>query len=337
MKHKLLNTFSGLLIFITAISSFASEVNVYSYREPQLIAPIFDAFSKKTGIKVNSVFAKKGMLERLRNEGRNSPADLIFTVDIGRLTDFKNAGLIQAVESNELKANIPENFRDPDDMWFGLTSRARILVVSKDRVQGNEISSYEDLIRKDWKGRVCARQGKHPYMVALTASVIANKGYISAKDWLLGLKQNLARRPQGNDRAQVKAIYSGLCDVAIINHYYMVRMLKDSEQKNWANAVRIVFPNQSDRGTHMNVSGVALAKFAPNPKAAIALMDFLSSPEGQRLYAQRNGEYPVNPLVKASDMVAQWGDFKQDTLDLAKIAEFREDAVKLADEISFND
>ncbi len=336
---KCLNIISIIAILSCLISqtAFTKEVNVYSYRKPQLIKPMFDMFTKKTGITVNTVYAQKGMLERLKNEGNNSPADLIFTVDIGRITNFKKAGLVQAIHSEALNANIPSNFRDPDGFWFGLTSRARVIVVSSERIKEGEISSYEELAQSKWKGRVCTRQGKHPYMAALTASVIAAHGSDQAKIWLTGLKNNLARRPQGNDRAQVKAIFSGICDIALINHYYLVRMLVDPEQKEPAESVRIVFPNQEDRGTHMNVSGVSMAKFSPNSKEALKLMEFLASPEGQRLYAEKNGEYPVNADVSPNPLVKSWGKFKHDTLGLERIGNLRESGVRLADEVGYND
>ena len=319
----------------------AAEVNVYSYRQPQLIEPIFDVFTQETGVAVNAVYAKTGMLERLRSEGRNSPADLVFTVDIGRLTDTVNAGLTQAVQSSALTKNIPESFRDPDGHWFGLTSRARIIATSIDRVEPGEISTYEELADPKWKGRICTRSGKHSYMVALTASVIVAHGMDGAKNWLQGVKDNLVRKPQGNDRAQVKAIHSGLCDVAVINHYYIAKMLADPEQALWAESVRVVFPNQEGRGTHMNVSGVALTKHSPNKEDAIKLMEFLSSAKGQALYAEKNGEYPVsndngrivgfhNPLL------ASWGPFVQDVALLVKIANNRAAAIRMADQVGYD-
>ena len=252
----------GLVLAAPFAVAATDEVNVYSYRKPQLIDPLFEAFTQQTGIKVNSVFAKKGLLERLKSEGRNSPADLVFTTDIGRLTDIQRAGLTQSVDSPTLRAAVPANYREPQGHWFGLTARARIIVVSKDRVTLGEIEDYEDLTDPLWQGRVCTRSAKHPYMAALTASMIVAHGDAHAKQWLDGLRSNLARRPQGNDRAQVKAIYHGLCDVALINHYYMAKMLADPKQKSWAESVRVTFPNQSGRGTHMNVSGVALTKHA---------------------------------------------------------------------------
>jgi iron(III) transport system substrate-binding protein len=319
----------------------AAEVNVYSYRQPQLIKPMFDVFTQQTGIAVNAVYAKTGMLERLRSEGRNTPADLVFTVDIGRLTDAVNAGLTQSVESSELSKNIPESFRDPDGHWFGLTSRARIIATSMDRVNLGEIATYEELADPKWKGRICTRSGKHPYMVALTASVIVAHGMDGAKKWLQGVKHNLVRKPQGNDRAQVKAIHSGLCDVAIINHYYMAKMLADPEQAPWAESVRVVFPNQEGRGTHMNVSGVALTKHSPNKEDAIKLMEFLSSAKGQVLYAEKNGEYPVsNDIGKTAGfhnpLLVSWGPFIQDVALLVDIANNRAAAIRMADQVGYD-
>jgi len=319
----------------------AAEVNVYSYRQPQLIRPIFDVFTQETGIAVNAVYAKTGMLERLRSEGRNSPADLVFTVDIGRLTDTVKVGLTQAVQSSVLTKNIPESFRDPDGHWFGLTSRARIIATSIDRVNPGEISTYEELAHPTWKGRICTRSGKHPYMVALTASVIVAHGMVGAKNWLQGVKDNLARKPQGNDRAQVKAIHSGLCDVAVINHYYMAKMLADPEQVLWAESVRVVFPNQEGRGTHMNVSGVALTKHSPNKEDAIKLMEFLSSAEGQALYAEKNGEYPVSNDIGTTvgfynPLLASWGPFVQDVALLVDIANNRAAAIRMADQVGYD-
>ena len=326
-----------------SVSSFAKagEVNVYSYRQPQLIQPMFDVFTKDTGITVNAVYAKKGMLERLQAEGANSPADLVFTVDIGRLSDTVNAGLTQAVESSALSQNIPAEYRDPGGHWFGLTSRARIIVTSKERVQAGEILTYEELVDPKWKGRICTRSGKHPYMVALTASVIVAHGMDGAKGWLQGLKDNLARKPQGNDRAQVKAIHSGECDVAVINHYYWAKMLADPEQVPWAESGRVVFPNQDGRGTHMNISGVALTKHAPNAENAIKLMEFLSSGKGQAMYAEMNGEYPISEEIGKTvgfynELLASWGPFSKDVALLADIAANRAAAIRLADQVGYD-
>ena len=339
MFKKLLVIWLGSIIALTGTVSVsqAGEVNVYSYRKPQLIDPMFAEFTKQTGIKVNSVYAKKGMLEKLQSEGRNSPADLVFTVDIGRLSDIQKAGLTQSVNRSRFVAAIPDNYMEPNGHWFGLTTRARIIVASKERVDPNAISNYEDLVDPQWKGRICTRSGKHPYMVALTASMIAHHGLDNAGTWLAGLKNNLARKPQGNDRAQVKAIKEGVCDIAVINHYYMAKMLKDPEQVPWANAVNVIFPNQTDRGTHMNVSGVALTKHAPNKDNAIKLMEFLASKTGQEMYAQKNAEYPVKPGIAWSDLQDSWGGFKEASLSLSVVADNRATAIKLADEVGYND
>ncbi|HJP06794.1 MAG: iron ABC transporter substrate-binding protein [Acidiferrobacteraceae bacterium] len=321
---------------LTPLLASADEVNVYSYRKPKLIDPMFAEFTKQTGIKVNSVFAKKGMIERLQSEGVNSPADLVFTVDIGRLSDIKNAGLTQSISSKRFSNDIPDHYRDPKGHWFGLTTRARIIVASTERVKPGEIMSYEDLADPKWKGRICTRSGKHPYMVALTASMIAHHGEAGAKTWLAGLKNNLARKPQGNDRAQVKAIKEGECDVAVINHYYMAKMLKDPEQVPWAQSVNVIFPNQSGRGTHMNVSGMALTKHAPNKADAIKLMEFLASDQGQKMYVKKNGEYPVKAGIPWNDLQKSWGKFKEDNLSLAVIADNRATAIRMADQVGYN-
>lgn len=327
---------AAVFALISFSASAAEEVNVYSYRQPFLIKPMFDAFTRETGIKVNTVFAKKGLVERLKNEGRNSPADLVFTVDIGRLDAVLSAGLTQAVVNSTIEDRIPAEFRDPAGHWFGLTSRARIIVTAKDRVGENEISSYEDLASPGMKGRVCTRSGKHGYMVALIASVIANSGEDAARSWLGGVKENLARKPQGNDRAQVKAIKEGECDVAVINSYYMGNMMTDEEQAPWADAVRVVFPNQADRGTHMNISGMSLTASAPNKDSAIKLMEYLAGDKAQRMYAEQNHEYPANPKVSWSALVESWGSFKQDSMSLSEIAKHRKTAAKMVDEIDYD-
>lgn len=327
----------ALMVLLLSVSmALAAEVNVYSYRQPFLIKPLFEAFSKETGIKVNTVYARQGLVERLKNEGANSPADLIFTVDIGRLTDAVNGGVTAAADSAVLYANIPSQYRAANGHWFGLTTRARVIVASKDRVKKGEITSYEELADPKWKGRICTRSGKHPYMVALTASMIAHHGKAEAKAWLAGLKSNLARKPQGNDRAQAKAIKEGQCDLALMNHYYMAQMLRDEEQSAWADAVYLIFPNQKDRGTHLNVSGMALTKSAPNKANAIKLMEFLSGDLAQRMYAEENSEYPIKQGVPWSGLLESWGSFKADSVALEQVAMYRADAIKMADEVDYD-
>ena len=318
---------------IAAASAQATDVNVYSYRQPFLVKPLFKAFMDRTGIKVNVVFAKKGLIERLRTEGTASPADLIFTVDIGRLHDAVKAGVVESVKTDTLSANIPASLRDPDGNWYGLTTRTRLIYASRDRVPEGGIETYEQLVEPEWKGRICTRSGKHVYMIALIASMIAHHGEEQAEEWLAGLKANLARRPQGNDRAQVKAIHAGECDVSIGNHYYYHKMLDDPKQKAWAESVRVVFPNQAGRGAHVNISGASLVKGAPNRGNAIALLEFASGEEGQNIYARVNGEYPVKPGVAGPETLAA---FKADDLSLARVAELREEAGRMVDRVDYD-
>lgn len=336
MRFKVIVVGALVASFISASLAVTAEVNVYSYRQPFLIKPLFDAFTKDTGIKVNTVYAKKGLVERLQNEGANSPADLIFTVDIGRLTDAAKAEVTQAVNSDVVNANIPANYRAASGHWFGLTTRARVIAASKERVKEGEISTYEELADPKWKGRICTRSGKHPYMVALTASMIAHHGEAKAKEWLSGVKANLARKPQGNDRTQAKAIKEGQCDIAVMNHYYMAKMMRNEEQSAWADAIYLVFPNQKDRGTHLNVSGMALTKSAPNKDNAIKLMEFLSGDLAQRMYAEENSEYPIKDGVPWSGLLASWGKFKADTVALDEVAKYRSDAIKMADTVGYD-
>ncbi|RED49663.1 Fe(3+) ABC transporter substrate-binding protein [Aestuariispira insulae] len=336
MKKALSTIALAAAVTLTAGAANA-DVNVYSYRQPFLIQPMFDAFTKETGIKVNVVFAKKGLEERLKQEGANSPADLVFTVDIGRLNKVVEEELVQPVNSDILNANVPESLRDPEGKWFALTTRARIVYASKDRVKPGEIASYEDLADPKWKGRICTRPGNHGYNLALISSMIAHHGEEKTEEWLKGVKANLARKPQGNDRAQVKAIWQGECDLAIGNTYYMGKMLADEEQYAWASSVNMVFPNQADRGTHVNISGVALTKHAPNKQEAIQLMEFLTENLAQKMYAEQNYEYPVKPGVEWSGLLQSWGAFKADSLNLAEVAKNRAAASKLVDKVGFNE
>ena len=293
----------ALCALTLASTAVAQEVNVYSYREPALIQPLMDAFTAQTGVAVNVAFLNKGLIERLRAEGRRSPADLVFTVDISRLHGVKDAGLTQPVQNDALTNNIPAEFRDPDNHWFGLTTRARIIYASKDRVAPNEVTTYEDLADSKWKDRICTRSGTHSYMLALTAAYLHHHGEAETLDWLKAVKSNLARKPQGNDRAQVKAIWAGECDIALGNTYYMGQMLADPEQQDWANSVSVEFPIFEDAGTHVNVSGMALTKSAPNRDDAIRLMAFLASPKAQEIYAADNFEYPIAPGTEADPLV----------------------------------
>ena len=325
------------LSLITALPVVAQPVvNVYSYRQPELIKPLMDAFTAETGVQVNVAFLDKGLIERLKAEGRRSPADLVFTVDISRLAGVVNAGLAQPVNSDILRGNIPANFRDPGGEWFGLTTRARIIYASKTRVNPSDITTYKDLADPKWAGRICTRSGTHAYMVALTAAYLLHHGPDETTAWLQAVKSNLARRPQGNDRAQVKAIWAGECDISIGNTYYMGQMLSDPDQTAWANAVNVLFPAFENGGTHVNVSGMALAKHAPNRDHAIRLMEFLSGPQAQEIYAADNHEYPIAPSTTASDLVQSWGTFTPDTLNLMDVAAQRAAALALTQAVDYD-
>lgn len=321
---------------LTPAAASADEVNVYSYRQPELIQPLMDAFQDETGITINVAFLKQGVVERLEAEGKRSPADLIMTVDISRLAGVVEAGLTQTVDSDTLDANIPAEYRDPGDQWFGLTSRARIVYASKDRVADGEVTTYEDLADPKWKGRICTRSGTHSYTLGLVSAHLTHHDAASTKAWLEGVKANLARKPQGNDRAQVKAIWAGECDISIGNTYYMGKMLADEEQKEWADSVNVIFPTFEGSGTHVNLSGMALAKHAPNKENAIKLMEFLSSPKAQEIYASQNYEYPIAPGTKADDIVTSWGEFTADGVNLMDVAGHRADALKLVQEVDFD-
>ncbi len=326
----------ALMLCATALPAFADEVNIYSHRQPELIQPLVDAFTAETGITVNVAFVESGMSERLVAEGKRSPADLVLTVDVARLIQVVEAGVTQAVDSEVLKANIPAGLRDPANQWFGLTTRARIVYASKDRVAPGEVTTYEDLADPKWKGRICTRSGTNDYNIALTAAVIAHHGEAGAKAWLEGLKANLARKPDGGDRDQVKAIAAGECDIAIGNTYYIGQMLADPEQRADAEAVRIEFPIFEGDGTHINISGVAMTAAAPNRAAALAFMEWLSGDKAQEIYASTNNEYPVKPGVARSAVVASWGEFTPDSKSLAEIARLRPEALKLTEEVNFD-
>ena len=328
-------TLTAVALCMTA-SSVAAEVNIYSQRQPELIAPITDAFTAATGIETNVVYLDKGLTERLEAEGDRSPADIIMTVDISRLSQAVEAGVTQAVDSEVLESAIPAEFRDPGKQWFGVTTRARIVYASKDRVGADEVTTYEDLADPKWEGRICTRSGTHPYNLALLSAVIHHHGYDAAKEWAEGVKANLARKPQGNDRAQVKAIWAGECDISLGNTYYMGKMLANEEQTEWANSVNIVYPSFAEGGTHMNVSGVAMTKAAPNADDAKAFMEFLASDEAQQVYAETNYEFPVKAGVARSELVQSWGEFDADKANLMDLAGLRADALKIMEEINFD-
>lgn len=327
----------ALAVTAMAVPTYADELNIYSYRQPELIQPLLDAFTDKTGIETNVAFVNKGLVERLRAEGSRSPADIILTVDISRLTDAKDAGVTQPVSSDVLNSTIPAALRDPEGHWFGLTTRARIVYASKDRVAEGEVTTYEDLADPKWAGRICTRSGTHVYTLGLLSAVIEHNGEEAAEAWLEAVKNNLAKDPEGNDRAQVKSIWAGECDISLGNTYYMGAMLNDAEQAEWANSVRIEFPTFADNNsTHVNVSGVAMTTSAPNRENAVKFMEFLASPTAQAIYASVVYEYPASPEASPSDLVAGWGEFTPDDTNLAAIAQNRAAALQMVERVDFD-
>ncbi|MUH72984.1 extracellular solute-binding protein [Psychrosphaera haliotis] len=326
-----------LFTSLTTTSAFSAEtVNIYSFRQPFLIEPILEQFTAETGIKTKVVFSKKGLIERLKREGKYSPADVVLTSNFNKLLQLKGEGLTQEIKSEQIDKNVPSQFRDEAGHWVALTKRARSLYVSKSSTLNTSTISYEDLSGEALSGKVCTRSGKHPYNLGLIASMIAHHGEAETETWLKGVKANLARKPQGNDRGQVKAIKEGLCEVSLGNSYYYGKMLTDENQKPWADAVNLVFPNQDNRGTHINVSGAVLTKYAPNKANAETLIAYLVGKSAQEQYASVNMEYPVNPSVKPSEMVLSWGEFKEDNISLTEVAKYREQALQLVDKVKFD-
>jgi iron(III) transport system substrate-binding protein len=338
-NNKLISRLIIILLPITSmlfshIATANEEVNVYSYRQAFLVKPLFDQFTEQTGIKVNVVFAKKGMAERLAREGQYSPADVLLTTDISRLVELHSKNLLQVNNDPVLLKSVPSQFQSSDHTWYGLTSRVRNIYSSK-RLGPIDIS-YEDLADDKYKGRICSRSAKHVYNIALVSSMIAEHGEADTLAWLKKVKSNLARKPQGSDRGQVQAIHQNLCDISLGNNYYFGKMLSDEKQKVWAEGVNINFPNQKNRGAHINISGMAMAKYAPHAKNARALMAYLVSKPAQQLYAETNMEYPVRSDVLPSTLVSSWGNFKADDLSLETIAKNSSLALQLIDKAQFD-
>lgn len=327
---------SAALLAATSFAALADEVNIYSSRQPALIDPILAAFTAQTGIDVNVVFLKSGMIERLVSEGDRSPADLVLTTDIANLNAVVEAGVTQAIVSDTINANIPATYRDPAGHWFGLTARARVLYASNDRVAAGEITTYEELADEAWRGRICVRSGTHNYNIALTAAYLTHHGEAETVAWLEGVKANLARTPQGNDRAQVKAVWAGECDIAIGNTYYMGAMLADPEQVPWAASVNLLFPTIGGNGTHINLSGMAMTAAAPNHDAALQLMEYLTGDAAQEIYAELNYEYPLLEGASPSALVAGWGELSPDTTPMMDIARLRGAALRLIESVDFD-
>jgi iron(III) transport system substrate-binding protein len=334
LRHALLG---GVFALASGAGAMAAELNIYTTREPGLIQPLLDAFTTSSGIKVNTVFLKDGLAERVASEGESSPADVLMTVDVGNLADLADKGLTQPVESDALKAAVPENLRDPANNWFALSMRARVLYAAKDL----DLSSfnYENLADPKWKGKVCIRSGQHPYNTALFADYIAHHGAEAAEAWLAGVKENLARKAGGGDRDVAKDILGGICDIGIANSYYVGLMRSGKggeEQVAWGNTIKVILPTFEDGGTQVNISGAAVAKHAPNKDEAVKLLEYLVSDEAQKLYAEANYEYPIKAGAAIDPIIASFGELKVDPVRLTEIVKLRKQASELAEKVGFD-
>lgn len=334
-----MNTGIRLLTTLTLLAtswmtSAEQTVNIYSARQENLIKPLLDRFSASSGISVQLVTGKAdALLQRLQSEARNSPADLLITTDAGRLYRAKQAGVLQTYESPLVDQAVPAQYRDPERFWVGLSLRARPIFYAVDRVDPSELSTYEALAEAKWRGRICIRSSNNIYNQSLVASMLASDGREATSSWVQGLVRNFARRPTGGDRDQIKAAAAGMCDIAIANTYYFARMQgsDDQTQKQASEAVAIFWPNQQNRGTHVNVSGAGLTRHAPNREAALALLEYMVQEEAQRWYAEVNHEYPVREGIAPSEVLRAWGEFKPDSLNLAHLGKRNAEAVMLMD------
>ncbi|WP_456380159.1 Fe(3+) ABC transporter substrate-binding protein [Thiolapillus sp.] len=328
-----------LILLSLSFNALASEVNVYSGRKEQLIKPLLDRFTAETGIKTNLVTAKADkLLMRLKNEGRNTPADLFITVDAGRLYRAKQADVLAPVNSPFLHQAVPEHLRDPDGKWVGLSLRARVIFYAKERIAPKQLSTYEDLADAKWRKSICIRGSSNIYNQSLVAALIATHGVEATENWARGLIKNMARPPKGGDRDQIKAAAAGQCDLAIANTYYYGKMLankKEPAQVKAAQAMGLFWPNQDGRGAHVNISGAGITKHAKNPENALKLLEFLVSKEAQKWYAEVNFEYPVNPEADISGLVASWGSFKPDRMNLDILGRNNAEAVRLMDRVGW--
>jgi iron(III) transport system substrate-binding protein len=310
------------------------EVNIYSARQEVLIKPLLDRFTARSGIRVNLVAGTAdALVQRLRSEGVNSPADILLTVDAGNLNRAREMGLFQPIRSERLEKAVPAAYRDPQGYWFGLSMRARPIMVARDRVDPAALGTYQDLADPRWRGKVCVRSSSNVYNQSMVAAMIAERGVPATEAWARGLVANFARPPQGGDRDQIKAVAAGQCDVALVNTYYLGSMFHAAEagEREAAARVAIVWPDQKERGVHVNVSGAGVTRHAGNRDNAVRLLEFLVSEEAQRWYAEVNFEYPVRPGTPVSDTLAGWGTFKADDLNLAVLGEHNAEAVRLMD------
>jgi iron(III) transport system substrate-binding protein len=329
-------TAAGWLAAGAAALAQPGEVNIYTYREAKLIQPLFEAFTKDTGIMVNVVSASSGLEQRIKAEGANSPADVLLTVDIGRLEEAVAQGITQPIKSAALDRFVPAQYRDPEGHWYGVSLRARVVYASKARVPQAALT-YEELADPKWKGRICIRSGQHLYNIALFSAVIATHGEAKAEQWLRGLKANLAQKPSGGDREQARDVVAGKCDIGIGNTYYWALMLnRNPAQKAWAEGTRVILPTFAGGGTHVNVSGVVLAKHAPNKANAVRFVEWMVGEKAQHMHADLNYEYPVRAGIPINQTIAGYGALKPDPMPLSKIAANRKLASELVDKVGFN-
>ena len=312
------------------------EVNIYTYREAKLVAPLFEAFTKDTGIKVNVISASSGLEQRIKTEGANSPADVLLTVDISRLEAASQAGITAPLNSKAVDQVVPAAYRDPEGHWAAVAMRARIVYASKDRVKQTAMT-YEELADPKWKGKICIRSGQHMYNNALFAAVIAKKGEAKAEEWLKGLKANLAQKPSGGDRETARDIAAGKCDLGIANTYYWALMNdKETDRKPWAEATKVVLPSFQGGGTHVNLSGVVLIKTSPNKANAVKFIEWMVGPTAQQLHADATYEYPMRAGVPVNKTIAAYGELKRDPMQLSQIAANRKKASALVDKVGFD-
>jgi iron(III) transport system substrate-binding protein len=328
----------GFALALAAPGVGAQEVNLYSSRHYDTDVALYDTFTEQTGIAVNLIEGDADqLLERIKAEGGNSPADVLITVDAGRLWRADQAGLLQPVSSPVLEDAIPAELRHPEGNWFGFSQRLRGIVYAKDRVDPSEITSYEDLADAKWQGRICIRSSTNVYNQSLVASMIEADGLEATEAWAKGLVGNLARPPQGGDTDQIEAVAAGECDVAVVNHYYFVRLLESdaAEERAIGDKVGILFPNQDGRGVHANVSGGGVVATSPNKDNAVKFLEYLTTPQAQAYFAQGNYEFPVVEGVKLDPVLEQWGEIKTDAVNAAKLGENNPDAVKLMDRVGW--
>ncbi|HMB76104.1 MAG TPA: Fe(3+) ABC transporter substrate-binding protein, partial [Kiloniellaceae bacterium] len=310
----------------------AEELNLYSARHYPTDEALYTGFTEATGIEINRIEGHGDeLLQRILSEGANSPADVLLTVDAGRLYRAEEAGIFQAVESSVLETAIPANLRHPDGLWFGFSTRARMIFYDKSKVSEGEIATYEDLADPKWKGKVCIRESSNVYNQSLLASMIAVHGLEKAKDWAEGVVANFARQPVKGDTNQLRGIGTGECEIAVANSYYFVRLLTEPapEDEGLAEKIGWVFPNQQDRGTHVNISGAGVLKTAPHPEAAVKFLEYLASPEAQAYFALGNNEYPVVEGVAPNAAVTGLGSFKADEVNVAVYGEHQAEAQRV--------